>query len=65
MNGIPLEVIARGRDLEEVLDFYTQYEKYAEKLSPAKTMGERFADGMMAATYRLYLLGVEDGMYGR
>ena len=43
-SQIPLEAIAKGRDLGEVLTAYMTFHKRA------------------TAVYRLYLLGVEDGM---
>jgi len=63
-SQIPMEVIATGRDLGEVLTAYMTFHKRAVKVAsePGKSEDETFADAMQAAVYRLYLLGVEDGM---
>lgn len=63
-DQIPLEVIAKGRDMGEVLTSYMTFHDRASKVAaePGKTEDETFADAMRAAVYRLYLLGVEDGM---
>lgn len=63
-SGIPLEVITKGRDLENVLTAYMTIYENARKAvtTPGKSEAEVFADAMQGAVYRLYLLGVEDGM---
>lgn len=63
-SQIPLEVIAKGRDFGEVLTAYMSFHKRAGKVAAevGKPEDETFADAMQAAVYRLYLLGVEDGM---
>lgn len=63
-SKIPLEVIAKGRDLGEVLTAYMAFHKRAIAVAAeaGKPEDETFADAMQAAVYRLYLLGVEDGM---
>ena len=68
-SQIPLEAIAKGRALGEVLTAYMTFHKRATavaaeagKSKAGKSEDETFADAMQAAVYRLYLLGVEDGM---
>lgn len=63
-NGVPLEAIATGRDMGAVLTEYRRIWEGAKKvaLEDGKTYDEAFADAMMCAAYRIYLLGVEDGM---
>ena len=62
--SIRLEAIEKGRDLGEVLDAYMDFHKDASEAAAAsgKTDDEVFAMAMQGAIYRLYLLGVEDGM---
>lgn len=64
-SGIPLDAIAKGRDLGEVLSSYMKFfedAKAVAALTPGKSADEIFADAMKGATYRIYILGVEDGM---
>ena len=63
-SGIPLEVISKGRDLDEVLTAYMTIYENARKAvaTPGKSEADVFADATTGAVYRLYLLGVEDGM---
>lgn len=63
-SQIPMEIITKGRDLGEVLMAYMTFHKRATKVAsePGKSEDETFADAMQAAVYRIYLLGVEDGM---
>ena len=63
-SQIPLEVIAKGRDLGEVLTTYMTFHKRTTAVAAeaGKSEDETVADAMQAAVYRLYLLGVEDGM---
>lgn len=63
-SQIPMEVITTGRDLGEVLTAYMTFHKRAIVVAAeaGKPEDETFADAMQAAVYRLYLLGVEDGM---
>ncbi len=63
-RGIPLDVIVKGRDLDSVLGEYMIAWNEAKKVAtaPGKSENEIFADTMMAVAYRIYLLGVEDGM---
>ena len=63
-SQIPMEVITTGRDLGEVLTAYMTFHKRATAVAAeaGKPEDETFADAMQAAVYRLYLLGVEDGM---
>ena len=61
---IPLSVIAKGRDLEEVLPMYIDFYEEAAKIAAQVSNSEEdhFANTMMGAVYRVYLLGVQDGM---
>ena len=63
-SQIPSEDIAKGRDLGEVLTTYMTFHKRTTAVAAeaGKSEDETFADAMQAAVYRLYLLGVEDGM---
>lgn len=63
-HGIPAEAIVKGRNYEDVLMEYKRIWNGAKEVAsvPGKTPDEIFADTMMAAAYRIYLLGVEDGM---
>lgn len=63
-HGIPLEAIAKGRDYDAVLTEYRRIWEIAKEAAtaPGKTQDEIFAETMMCAAYRIYLLGVEDGM---
>lgn len=63
-HGVPLDAIAKGRNLEAVLTEYRRIWKDANEAatSAEKTQDEIFADTLMCAAYRIYLLGVEDGM---
>lgn len=61
---IPLDAITKGRDFEEVLTVYmTAYENCHKAVTAlGKSEAEAFADATTGAVYRLYLLGVQDGM---
>ena len=61
---IPLRAIQKGRDLSAVLKEYQRIYDGAKKaaIAPGKSEDEVFADTLMGAAYRIYLLGVEDGM---
>lgn len=63
-HGIPLNVFTKGRSFEKVLKEYMRiwgdFKKCAT--APGKGEDEIFADTMEVAAYRIYLLGVEDGM---
>lgn len=63
-NEIPVEVIAKGRNLGEVLTEYMRIWDGAKEAATKerKSPDDVFADTMQAAAYRLYLLGVQDGM---
>ena len=63
-SQILMEVITTGRDMGEVLTAYMTFHKRATAVAAeaGKPEDETFADAMQAAVYRLYLLGVEDGM---
>lgn len=65
-HTVLLEAISKGRDLESVLDAYMKYFDRAKAVSvqQGKSEDESVSDAMMGAVYRLYLLGVEDGMRG-
>lgn len=61
---IPLSVIAKGRELGGVLSAYMDAFKDAGELVDTlfDDEAERFAEKTKFAVYRIYLLGVEDGM---
>lgn len=63
-NGVPLDAIQVGRPLDEVLNEYMRIWGDAKKKlsSQTKNPDEVFADVMEVSAYRIYLLGVEDGM---
>ena len=63
-HNIPLSVFTKGQPFEKVLEEYMRIWNDAKKCvtAPGKDNDEIFADTMKAAAYRLYLLGVEDGM---
>lgn len=69
--NIPLEVIAKGRNMEDVLAAYLDFFKDAGEVAAAdgtaagESDDEVIAGATMCAVYRLYLLGVEDGMKNR
>lgn len=64
LNGVPIEAIAKGRDLGSVLSSYMKIYEDAQKAvdRDGKTPDEIFSDIMLGSVYRVYLLGVEDGM---
>ena len=63
-HNIPLRVFTKGQPLEKVLREYMRAWESAKKIAtaPGKTEDEIISEVMVAATYRIYLLGVEDGM---
>lgn len=63
-SQISLDAPAKGRDLGEVLNAFMGFHENASKVAaaPGKSEDEIFAEAMQGAVYRLYLLGVEDGM---
>ena len=65
-HNVPLEAISKGRDLGSALDAYMKYFDRAKAVSvqQGESEEESVSDAMMGAAYRLYLLGVEDGMRG-
>lgn len=65
-SAIPIDVISRGRDLGDVLSAYMDCYEKAERVAadPRKPEGKIFAETMQASIYRIYLLGVQDGMKG-
>lgn len=64
--GINIDVILKGRNLEDVLAHYMTFFKRAAGVAEERGKPEEdaVADTMMGAIYRTYLLGVEDGMKG-
>ena len=66
LQCVPLDAIAKGRDMGEVLSSYMKFCNDAKAVAATceKSDDEILADAIMAATYRIYLLGVEDGMKG-
>lgn len=67
LNGIPLKVFSSGRSLGDVLDAFMKVMDSVDKIaaSPGKDDAEVFADALKVSVYRIYLLGVEDGMEGK
>lgn len=65
-HGIPAEAIAKGRAYVDVLCEYKRIWDGVKAVAtvPGKTDDEIFADTMAVTAYRIYLLGVEDGMKG-
>lgn len=63
-HSIPLNVIAKGRPLEDVLEEYMRIFMSAKRAAtkPGKSEEDVYADTLKLTAYRLYLLGVEDGM---
>ena len=64
MNEIPLKAISKGKDLGRVLQEYMRAYSESAKISASmgKSDDEVLSDATMCAVYRIYLLGVEDGM---
>ena len=66
MSDVPLDAIANGRGFAAVLDAFTTAYKDAEvvlRASGAEMQTDDAASRLLgAAAYRVYLLGVEDGM---
>lgn len=64
MKGVPLDAISKGRSFDKVLKEYMRIWRDAKESvdSPGKSEDEIFADTMKVVAYRIYLLGVEDGM---
>ena len=64
LHGVPLGAISKGRSLSDLLDVYMRVWEDAKKTvsTPGKGDAEIFADTMKVTAYRIYLLGVEDGM---
>lgn len=54
---IPIECILKGRDFEEVISICEDSTEEAMRVT-----GKEFPIALSFAIYRLYLLGVEDGM---
>lgn len=63
-NGVPLDAITKGRSLGDVLSKYMEMWEGAKKALGfhGEDPEAEFATLMQATVYRLYLLGVEDGM---
>lgn len=64
LHGVPLDAISKGCSLGDLLDVYMRVWEDARKTvsTPGKEDAEIFADTMKVTAYRIYLLGVEDGM---
>lgn len=62
--GIPLEVIEKGRSCEDVLETWGKNFEVLEGVCTDLFGSEEdnAASVMVSAVYRIYLLGVEDGM---
>lgn len=63
---IPMEAIGKGRNLEDVLSAYMTFWGRAKEFATSsdKSEDEIFEDTLMLTAYRIYLLGVEDGLRG-
>ena len=63
---IPIEVIAKGRKLDDVLSAFMEIYERAKAFvtKPGKSEDDIFAETLEASAYRIYLLGVEDGIKG-
>lgn len=64
-ESIPMSVFSKGRTYSEVLDaFMASYETAHKEASKqvGKSGEEIFADTLSLVAYRMYLLGVQDGM---
>lgn len=63
---IPIAAISKGRNFEDVLRKCMEYfEKAKREVSTTGKDEHQILSGtMMGTAYRLYLLGVEDGMKG-
>lgn len=63
-NGIPNEAVAKRRTFNEVMDEYQRaLEGEQEAIKSSGEIQESvLLRATMAAAYRMYLLGVEDGM---
>ena len=64
IHNVSLDAISKGRGLGSVLVSYMQFFDNAKLVSIqlGRSEDEAVSDAMMGAAYRLYLLGVEDGM---
>lgn len=65
-HNVPLSAVTTGRSLGDVLSAYTGFFNRARECATARTKDDDklFAEATTGAVYRLYLLGVEDGMNG-
>lgn len=63
---VPIDAISIGRSPEDALDVYMRIWGDAKKVSEKNQddPDQILADIMAATAYRIYLLGVEDGMKG-
>lgn len=64
MPQIPLAVIQKGRSLKEICEETQRIftEAKAEARKKGKTGDDAVSGAIMATAYRLYLLGVQDGL---
>ena len=65
-DGVPKEAIDKGRTFDEVMAEYQIALESAQETakSSGRIQDSIFLRAAMAAAYRIYLLGVEDGMKG-
>ena len=63
-SDIPLNVIAKGRSLEEVLEKVMSSWRDANEIGSKAGLTEEdlFSRTLMCVAYRIYLMGVQDGM---
>lgn len=63
-KNIPLSAISAGKSMEEVLEKYMSVfgEVKAISIEQGNLPDDATTDAMMVSAYRIYLLGVEDGM---
>lgn len=63
-SDIPLNVIAKGRSLEEVLEKVMSSWRDANEIGSKAGLTEEdmFSRTFMCVAYRIYLMGVQDGM---
>lgn len=62
MDGIPAEVFAKCRPMDDILEVYRRSLEIAMKGWRNGGKAPELSDLMRWTGYRMYLLGVEDGM---
>lgn len=63
-HDIPIDVFSKGRSYGDVLTEYMRIWGDVNRMaiSAGKAEDKAFSDTLAASAYRIYLLGVEDGM---